>query len=75
MAKSIREAIKEWLTTLHSDLVRLREETQALRGEVKAMTELVQMMNRQILELRRDLDWVKEQSEKDDDEKELRWKM
>ncbi len=75
MAKTIRETIREWLTTLHSELVRLREETQALRGEVKAMTELVQTMNGQILELRKDLDWVKEHAEKGDEEDEPRWKM
>jgi hypothetical protein len=72
---SIRETIREWLITLHADLVGLREETQALRVEVKAMTQLILEMNQQITELRKDLDWIKERKEQDEDEDEPRWKM
>lgn len=75
MTKSIREAIKEWLNTLHNDLIGLREETQALRAEMKAMTELMMEMNRQITVLHDELNWIKERNQDEDDEQEPRWKM
>lgn len=75
MTKSIREAIKEWLYTLHNDLVGLREETQALRVELKNMSQLMQEMNRQIAVLHDELNWIKERNEQKDDDQEPRWKM
>ncbi|MGE0886544.1 MAG: hypothetical protein AB7P14_23650 [Blastocatellales bacterium] len=75
MTKSIREAIKEWLNTLHNDLVGLREETQALRVELKNMSELMMEMNRQITVLHDELNWIKERNQDEDDEQGPRWKM
>jgi hypothetical protein len=75
MRISILEAARQWLTTLHEDLVKLREETTALREDLRHLTALVEQSQAEILQMRKDLEQWNNISPAEDDEQEPRWKM
>jgi hypothetical protein len=75
MRISILEAARQWLTTLHEDLVKSREETAALREDLRHLTALVEQTHGEILQMRKDLERLNNISPAEDDEQEPRWKM
>lgn len=76
MRKSFLEAARQWVATLHEDLTRLREETTALRNDVRELTLLVGSMHQELTQLRAELTHMKDDREAvESEEAELRWKM
>jgi hypothetical protein len=75
MRISILEAARQWLTTLHEDLVKSREETAALREDLRHLTALVEQTHGEILQMRKDLERLNSINPAEDDEQEPRWKM
>jgi hypothetical protein len=75
MRRSILEAARHWLTTLHEDLVRLREETTALREDVRHLTALVEQVHAETVRLRKDFERLNDLYPAEDEEQEPRWKM
>jgi predicted RNase H-like nuclease (RuvC/YqgF family) len=75
MRQKFLESARQWITLLHEDLNKLREETSGLRGDIRELTTLVQEMHAEILRLRTELNRVKEMSGFEDDDQEPTWKM
>ncbi len=75
MRQKFLESARQWVTLLHEDLNKLREETSGLRGDIRELTSLVQEMHAEILRLRTELNRVKEISGFSDDDQEPTWKM
>lgn len=76
MRKSFLQAAREWVITLHEDLTRLREETTALRNDVRELALLVGGLHQQIISLHTELTHLKEERDVvETEEPEPRWKM
>ena len=76
MRKSFLESARQWVITLHEDLTHLREETSALRNDVRELSGLVGSLHQEIVNLRAELAHLKEDREGvETEEQEPRWKM
>jgi regulator of replication initiation timing len=76
MRQKFLESARQWITLLHDDLIKLREETTGLRTDIKELTTLVQDMHAEIVNLRMELNRIKEiGGYEEDDDQEPSWKM
>ncbi len=75
MRTSILETIRQWAATLHDDLVALREETKALRDDVRGLTLLVSEVHQETVRLRVEINRLKEFYPDEEEEQESPWKM